>query len=552
MRLIAFLLRYSKSLVLLAILAGIVSGAASTGLLALINAALTQSGSRADLLALFVALCVVVPLSRAASELLLAHLGQRTILELRMQLSRSILAVPLRRLEEIGPHRILSTLTDDVPTFTNVVGMIPILCINGAIFAGALVYLAWLSWKVFAAVVVLILLAVVGYQVPMLRGVRLMRQARVLNDELYGHFRALTEGAKELKLHGRRRQAFFDQELKGTAESVCERNLRGIRIYTLAASWGQLLVFVIIGLLVFGLPEVATTDAQTLTGYTLTLLYLMTPLQLIMNSLPTLGRANVALDRVEQMGLRLSSAAAEEETAAVEASPRWERIELDGVTHAYRRDGEEGEFVLGPIDLAIERGELLFIAGGNGSGKTTLAKILTGLYVPAAGTIRLDGQPVADADRERYRQLFAVVFSDFFLFRNLLGLEAPDLDERAGELLSRLQLQHKVRVEGGRLSTTDLSQGQRKRLALLTAYLEDRPIYLFDEWAADQDPYFKEVFYHGLLPNLKAAGKTVVVISHDDRYYGAGDRIVKLENGKIVADVPGEAAAQLALRSDVA
>jgi putative ATP-binding cassette transporter len=131
-----------------------------------------------------------------------------------------------------------------------------------------------------------------------------------------------------------------------------------------------------------------------------------------------------------------------------------------------------------------------------------------------------------------------VVFSDFYLFDTLLGLQTPELDRRAREYLTKLQLDHKAKVKDGALSTTDLSQGQRKRLALLTAYLEDRPIYLFDEWAADQDPLFKDVFYLQLLPELQAKGKTVLVISHDDRYYHLGDRIIKLDYGKVEYDEP--------------
>ncbi len=184
----------------------------------------------------------------------------------------------------------------------------------------------------------------------------------------------------------------------------------------------------------------------------------------------------------------------------------------------------------------------MFIAGGNGSGKTTLAKLLTGLYVPDSGQILWNGHPVTDQNREAYRQSFAAVFSDFYLFPSLLGIADADVDARADRYLEMLHLRHKVQVKDGRLSTLDLSQGQRKRLALLTAYLEDRPIYLFDEWAADQDPFFKEVFYRQLLPELKKRNKTAVVISHDDRYYDAADRIIKLDSGRIVAEsVPLEA-----------
>jgi putative ATP-binding cassette transporter len=172
--------------------------------------------------------------------------------------------------------------------------------------------------------------------------------------------------------------------------------------------------------------------------------------------------------------------------------------------------------------------------GGNGSGKYTLAKLITGLYIPEEGEISWDGQIISTQNREWYRQHFSVVFSDFYLFEDILGLENVNLDHQARGYLQQLQLDHKVKVEDGRLSTTALSQGQRKRLALLSAYLEDRPIYLFDEWAADQDPPFKEIFYTKLLPELRDRGKTVVVISHDDRYFYVADRIIKLDYGRIV------------------
>jgi len=173
------------------------------------------------------------------------------------------------------------------------------------------------------------------------------------------------------------------------------------------------------------------------------------------------------------------------------------------------------------------------MAGGNGSGKTTFAKLLTGLYVPENGEIRVDGRNLTEATRESYRQHFSVIFSDFYVFESLMGLESPDLDEQARSYLDQLQLSHKVKVENGKFSTTALSQGQRKRLALLTTYLEDRSFYVFDEWAADQDPLFKDIFYNDLLGGLKARGKTVLVITHDNSYYHLADRIIKLENGQL-------------------
>jgi putative ATP-binding cassette transporter len=222
-----------------------------------------------------------------------------------------------------------------------------------------------------------------------------------------------------------------------------------------------------------------------------------------------------------------------------EEGASFSRLELKGIVHSYHREQEDSHFVLGPLDLTFHPGELVFLVGGNGCGKSTLAKILAGLYVPEAGEIRLDGRLITDKNRDEYRQLFSAVFADFYLFENLLGLNRPNVDVQAGEYLELLHLQHKVKVRDGILSTTAVSQGQRKRLALLTAYVEDRPFYLFDEWAADQDPYFKGVFYTQLLPELKSRGKTVLVISHDDKYFDVADRIIKMDYGKLNGEQQG-------------
>jgi len=539
MKIINFLMRYSRRFLVLAVLAGIISGAANTGLLAIINAALNNPLRKPQLAVVFIGLCLLVPLARIASELLLTRLGQGALYQLRMDLSRQILGVPLRRLEELGPHRLLTALTEDIPTITNIVSLIPIACINAAVALSCLAYMAWLSWSMFFAVLAIIVLGIVSYQLPVAKGFHYMRLARREGDNLFNHFRALTEGIKELKIHGDRRKAFLSDLLETSARKFSRHHISGQTIYTVAASWGQLLVFVVIGVLLFVLTDWIPISAAVLTGFTLAILYLMTPLQLIMNTIPNMGRAGVALKNIEELGLTLAPSPSEKDSpkALTEGElSSWTGLELRGVSHSYRREGEDSIFVLGPIDLSFHPGELVFLTGGNGSGKTTLAKLILGLYQPEAGEIRLNNQTLVNETTDYYRQHFSVVFSDFFLFDSLLGLNPENLDARAHQYLSQLHLAQKVQVKDGTLSTTDLSQGQRKRLALLTAYLEDRPIYVFDEWAADQDPLFKEVFYYQLLPELKARGKTIIAITHDDRYYHVGDRVIKLADGKIVYD----------------
>ncbi|HSL55157.1 MAG TPA: cyclic peptide export ABC transporter [Pyrinomonadaceae bacterium] len=538
MKLMSVLLSYSRRTVILAIIAGIVSGACNAALLAIIHRVLTSSGGTSpNLLWGFLALWFVLPASRIASQVTLSHLVQTAIYDLRMHLSRQMLAAPLRQLEEIGPHRLFATLNDDVQAISNALVSIPTICMQMTVLLASLVYLGWLSWPVLIGVVIFMSVGMFTFQFAVGKAGRYLRLAREDHDALFRHFRALIDGNKELKLHRRRRHSFMERVLQTTAKSFRRHNVIGGGIQTAAAGMGQILFFLLIGLLIFGVPAYTNTSAQVLTGYVLLLLFIMTPIEVLNVTVPTLSRASIALQKVESLGLSLAAKTTEKEAAETAAElPAWETVELRGIAHTYYREADNSHFTLGPIDLTLTPGELVFITGGNGSGKTTLAKLLIGLYAPEEGELRINGEPVTDENRDWYRQHFTVVFSDFFLFDSLLGLEAPKLDEKAREYLVKLQLNHKLEVKEGVLSTTQLSQGQRKRLALLTAYLEDRSIYLFDEWAADQDPTFKQIFYHSLLPELKARGKTVIVISHDDRYYDVADRIIKLADGKLEYD----------------
>jgi putative pyoverdin transport system ATP-binding/permease protein len=536
MNILSFFVRYSRKAVVLSVIAGIFSGACNAALLGVINSVIKHNGPTSALIWAFVGLCALLPLARFMSEFLLAKLGQGATYTLRMQLCGQILRAPLRHLEEIGIPRLLATLNDDIPAVTGAVSVIPIVSVNAALVIGCLVYMGILSWLLLAIVLVFMVIGIVTYQLPIIKVQGIFSLARKDADALQKHFHALTHGAKELKIHVGRRQAFVRDGLEATAASLRRNNTSGLNLYSAAASWGQTLVFVVVGLVLLALPSLHSVGPGTLTGYAITLLYLMTPLQVIMNMLPQLTRANVALKKVHELGFTLESRGSEESAASLPPLQPWGRLGLDSVTHRYHREGEANDFVLGPIDLNFTPGEMVFIVGGNGSGKTTLIKLLTGLYTPETGSIYLDGQAIGAANKETYRQYFSVVFSDFYLFDQMLGLMGPELDDHGRAYLEDLKLSHKVEIKNGKLSTTDLSQGQRKRLALLTAYLEDRPICVFDEWAADQDPQFKNVFYMKLLPELKAKGKTVIVISHDDRYYEIADRIIKLDDGQVVSD----------------
>jgi putative pyoverdin transport system ATP-binding/permease protein len=545
-KLVSFLLRltrgirFSRPAIAVIAIAGAAGGLASTALIAMITSIVNSARTPPwGVVWGFAALCVALPVFRFLSQVLLIDIMQGALLALRLRLTRHVLAAPLRHLENLGAPRLLATLTNDVNEVVAALGNLPTLFMHTALVTSCLAYLGWLNWHLLLQISAFIVFGVASYLLPVRAALKYAHRARALYDGLMGQIRSLVEGTKELKMHRARRRAFV-REVESSIAAM-QRNTRtaGV-IYSAAASWGQVLFFILIGLLVLVMPRYETIPTKALISYVIILFQLMAPLEVLLNAFPILSRAAVSAQTVENLGFSLEAEITERQEVPGEALPAgaWGRLELIGVSHSYRRENAEDTFQLGPIDLTFKPGELVFIVGGNGSGKTTLAKLLLGLYKPETGEIRLAGQSVDDDNRERYREHFSAVFADYFVFEKLLGLEDDSLDADARHYLARLHLEQKVRVEDGGFSTVDLSQGQRKRLALLTAYLENRPIYLFDEWAADQDPLFKEIFYLELLPQLQARGKTVFVISHDDHYFHVADRILKLDYGKVESDRP--------------
>ena len=541
------------SVVILSMVLGILSGALSTGLIILINEVVFARDQHPfnHLVGGFVALCIALPLVRYASSIILIVLGAETTYHLRIDLCRRILAAPLRTLETIGTHRLWVALTTDIGAIVGALLEFPAFVINTAVVVTSLIYMGWINWKVLLLLLAFMAVGGVSYQLCIGLGIRRQELMRHTQDGLFGHFKGVTEGTKELMLRSSRREAFVD-DLEESARDYRDYQISAMKVFLLAANWGNLLFFIAIGLLLFSVVQFAGLTDRQMGSYVLLLIYMSPSLQAALQSLPGLTAADVSVRKVESLGISLVGNEGESTESPATESPAtdspaadlptpeegedrqifWQSLELQGVSHTYHSEEKDERFALGPIDLSLQPGQVTFVVGGNGSGKTTLAKLLLGLYLPDEGEIRFNGSKVTQETLDNYRENFSVVFSDFFLFEKLLGLDTPELESKGLLYLKKLHLNHKVRIFDGRFSTTDLSHGQRKRLALLNAYLEDSPIFVFDEWAADQDPEFKEVFYHQLLPELKARGKAVVAISHDDRYYDLADQLLRLEFGK--------------------
>ncbi|MBX8529478.1 cyclic peptide export ABC transporter [Pseudomonas cichorii] len=527
------LLHNARWRIFLAVLSSALSAAASIGLIGYINRSLEQGpGDIGQALLIFGGLLILLFISGITSQWLLVQIGHRLVYQLRLRLVGKVLGTALERIERLGSPRIYNALTKDVTTVATAFKQLPISLYNGLLLLTGLAYMAWLSLPFFFLTLVVIAFGV-GLDVLLGRKVKTLMQAvRRQDDQLTEQFEAAIHGRCELGLSRQRRHQLYQHKLEPIARASLDASVRADTLWAINLNWTTLLVFVLIGTLFFLGQGLGWLNQQVVVGYVLAIMFLRTPISMILDAIPAVIRGHVALQAIDALALGETV----QFTTPAQGSQPFEELRLSNVSYRYPGQSDEFAFELGPVDLSIRRGELIFIVGGNGSGKSTLAKLLTGLYVPTSGQVSLNGVVLDASTSEWHREHFAAIFADFYLFADVLG-EAGNhegLEARVDHYLERLGLAHKVEFAAGRLSTTSLSMGQRKRLALLMLMMEGREVFLLDEWAADQDPVFRHVFYNDLLPELKAAGKTVIAITHDDRYFDVADRVYRLDYGHLV------------------
>jgi putative ATP-binding cassette transporter len=523
--------------------AAIVSGLASIAVIDLINSAIHDPHDLARIPA-FIALNIAAIACKNVAAVLPAYIEMNLSTSLRTALCRKILTTPLEEIEKRGAANLLTLLTNDVPALSQALLLLPALLGGAATFLFGIGYLAYLSWAVFALTLGVMSLAVALHLLILRRAMTFSRQSRAEVNAFNEHTYSLLFGIKELLLNSARRSWFRTEGIDRPAQRVARYGLISQLWFTGGSNVEPLAFAALLGTLVFGVASLQVLDAASVTASILVILYIIGPLSLLVGGIPQLGLGTIACERFAMLGFSIPDDVAvttgEAESKTANPAPvRWQSIELQGATARYYDSESTASFELGPIDLCIQPGELVFVIGGNGSGKSTLAKILAGLYQPVSGRVLLDGQPIDSGSLETYRNLFSAIFADFHVFDQVLGSDTEAATGRlANEYLGMLGLKDKVQVTHLTYSTTRaLSNGQRRRLALVSAYLEDRPVYVLDEWAADQDPPFKKLFYQVLLPELKRRGKCVIVITHDDQYFEVADRILKLSDGKLVADI---------------
>jgi len=515
---------------------GTASGLATAWLLATINKALYTDGDvAAALLWTFAGLVALTLFGEITSDLGNSWIGQRVIASLRKDLVARIICAPIDRIEQYRVHRLVTSLTADVDTVSAFTFQFSSIAIAFAVTAGCIAYLLFLSPALFLIVAAAIVVGVAVNKIARQRGMRGFDEARRAQDDLQKYYRAIAEGAKELRINRDRRRRVHDAQIGTTIDRIRDVKIVAMRVFMTANAFDSAIFFIVVGLII-GLQGWFGIERTVVSGFVLVLLYVRGPINQVVGAYGSFANAQVSFSRVAQLSSEFANPEPHLLIAAPSSPPvAVETIALKGVTYAFPAAPGAEPFVLGPIDLTVKGGEILFIVGENGSGKTTLIKLLLGLYAPRDGAVLLNGQPVVAETRDAYRQLFSAIFFDYFLFDDLVMATGTSPAE-IQSYLERLEIAHKVTIADDTFSTTDLSTGQRKRLALVQVYLEGRPIIVFDEWAAEQDPTFRRLFYEELLPDLKRQGHTLIVISHDDRYFGAADRVLRMEGGRILQD----------------
>ncbi|MFA0812844.1 cyclic peptide export ABC transporter [Microbulbifer epialgicus] len=479
----------------------------------------------------FLLVCIFILLSRSASQIILTRLATDVAVDFRKMLYHRIVQLPIRDLETIGPSRLLAAVTTDIPQIVSAAGVFPRILINSSILLGLLGYLFYLNIEIFYFIIGMMVFGSLTYRIPFILGERFMAKARNCHDVLQEGLRGLIYGAKDLKINKDRRWDFLEKKLEDVEENLRSYQKKGDSLVLFGVTYGDMIGFFSIGTVTFIMVNYHSFSKDILFGTVTVMLYITGPISMIINSIGPIIQAGVSKRKLEKLLNEMPI----ENYHATSKLPNFDSIELKNITYMYsRKQNEEDSFRVGPINLVFNRGEIIFLTGGNGSGKSTLAKLISLHYIPEQGEISFGSNIVTDENRDALRQSISAIYSDFYLFTELFGFNDRDIDYVANMYIDDLGLRGKVSIKEGKFSTTELSDGQKKRLALLIAYLEDREIFIFDEWAADQDPKFKGIFYKKIIPSLIKMNKIVIVISHDDRYFDNADKLIKMSAGKVI------------------
>ena len=458
---------------------------------------------------------------------------QGLIYRFRLNVIKLVLKSDLSIFKVISKNEIQMRVTRDTQMVSQAIVTIVTIGQSSAIVFFALIYLATLSWIASILMLGFLLVTLFIFLQVEKKATAELKASYVEDSKTFEYVAEFLSGFQEIKMSSKRARGFIDDLVLSAKKS---RETREESLITLGKTFSflQIILYIAVGMLIFVVPVLSDSFSDVVLKVTTTSLFMVGSFQSVFTSLPMIVQAEASAKQLLSLKNTLEQTHKQANYKDVEDQyVNAKRLALHGITYQYQSLEEKRYFDLGPITTTFEAGKVYFIRGQNGSGKTTLIRVLLGLYTPTKGFITVDDQLVNQPSSSAYRDLFAVVFSDFFLFKKLYGISQESLAE-GQSLIEMFQLEDKVSILDNQFDTIHLSTGQRKRLGLLEALLEDKQFVILDEWAADQDPEFRKYFYQVLIPYIKGLGKTLIAISHDDRYFDVADEIITIDEGKLV------------------
>lgn len=515
-----------------------VAGISNAALLAIVNRAAghIKDGQPQQLTSVVLFLIFIIAYIYSQRYVLLTTSAEieRLVHSYRERLINRLKMCELREVEHIGRGRIFSSISSDTRIISQTANALVMGAQSALLIVFACVYLATISMTSLVLSSIFLAIAIWIYQGKMQGISNTLRNAAEEENKLHDLVNGLLDGFKEVKLSSLRAAAVLADVLSVSDRTAVFRTV-ALQSMGVMFIFAQVSFLLLLGTLVFLTPMFGSTYSGTVMESMTTVIFLIGPISGLVGTVPQIAVANSAAENLYNLEklLEVSTHETNEATASPATADMPATMKTLELRHVFfSHVTKDSQFDVGPIDLTIRSGETIFITGGNGSGKSTLLKLLTGLYSPLSGELLVNDIPVTTGSAQAFRDRFCAVFSDFHLFRKLYGIPTPEA-EVANAWLEEMEITGKTEIAGDGFSTVDLSAGQRKRLALISAMLEDKPIVVLDEWAADQDPHFRRKFYDELLPRMKATGKTIIAVTHDDRYFHVADRHLHMEDGQL-------------------
>jgi putative ATP-binding cassette transporter len=516
-----------------------VSGLSNAFVLFIINGAaatVTYAEINTRLFVMFIIVIAIYILTQQYIFKKASAIVDQIIQKIRIRLTDKIIRrAELIDLDNIGNSRVYNHMTHQTSEVSNNANEITAAVQSLIMVIFSVLYLGTISIEALIVTVVVVAAGMIVYLGMETKIIPFINKYNESEIKLFSTLSHLLAGFKEIKLSHDRGED-IREHIDEVSKEAMNNSITTKVMYSNAYIFAQTFFYVLVGMMVFVLPRFFEMYTESVTQITAVILFIIGPLSSVVAGIPAYTRSNIAIRNILRLEAELDNLKVEPPSfneSRYKQLREFKELKFEGLEFHYYDRNKDRSFSVGPIDFKIKRGETIFLIGGNGSGKSTLLKLLTALYRPATGRIMVDDTQITPNYMQEYRELYSAIFADFHLFDQLYGIKEWDPITVEG-LIKEMRLTEKTEFKDGVFSNINLSTGQRKRIAMIVSRLENRDVYIFDEWAADQDPQFREFYYYTLLPELKNAGKTLIIVSHDDsKFFSTADRILRMDDGKL-------------------